>query len=717
MKHFLLAFRKLLAGAATICALVGCASIDLIAEDKRTYSVNSDSIVSGVMAGRSDPAEIDYFQLLQADQKAALGELQNWISEAFLADPPGLPRPGISLQRPLSCELTSPRLKANAYLQAAQSAAGPETLEAARERVDELVVEDFPARLEKWRERAGLEARTPAGKAIKRAAATDRFWRWLYTPTAMTGIDAGLTDLSLSDVERLLVQPIAAEGMCAADAQNAEILAAQIEESGWPTNARDGLDVQDDAWLLAQHADHRPELQQTALDLLSGRLGEDVEMRRHYAYLFDRLAVTEGRRQLYGTQLAPQDGCMALRPVQDEAALDDRRRAMGLGPIADYLATFPNACAFEQVAALPNSAQLIMDQKFLEALEIEIEQSGSDPFSMDVVAQTYAMLGRVDLAIAYRRSNTGEPCNISRGEEHPLFEEAFKIEVGEAQIVIFNEAHDAPRHRYLVAEALPYLRDMGFEYFAAETFFPGVEQITDRDHATPEDGFYVLEPEYARLVETAVALGYNLVAYEYQPTEGQVDQDPFQARERGQAQNLVERILDQDPDAKIVILAGYGHASEAIWTGEGSENAMMAGHLRILSGIDPATIDQTACTHDGPERVSFMNSRDGHPVITARRGYDLQVIHPEPQFLYHRPAWIFSELRRPIETVEFVEGRREPVIIEARPEGRPSNALPVDRVLVRPGEDVRLALEPGTYSVSVFERGRTLVSETTITVE
>lgn len=63
--------------------------------------------------------------------------------------------------------------------------------------------------------------------------------------------------------------------------------------------------------------------------------------RKHYAYLYDRVAVNTGRMQRYGTQPTWQcedDGSMQLKPLEDPARVNDRRAEMGLNTVEEGLA-------------------------------------------------------------------------------------------------------------------------------------------------------------------------------------------------------------------------------------------------------------------------------------------------------------------------------------------------------------------------------------------
>ena len=61
----------------------------------------------------------------------------------------------------------------------------------------------------------------------------------------------------------------------------------------------------------------------------------------HLALLEDRyLAFGLGKKQIYGSQLHTIDSELRLMPVEDPDRLDERRAAVGLPPIAEYLQSF-----------------------------------------------------------------------------------------------------------------------------------------------------------------------------------------------------------------------------------------------------------------------------------------------------------------------------------------------------------------------------------------
>jgi hypothetical protein len=115
-----------------------------------------------------------------------------------------------------------------------------------------------------------------------------------------------------------------------------------VDRRGWPGVSLAGEDGAQAAWLFAQHADRHPDLQRKFLDLLREAVAAGEASRRSLAYLEDRVRTAEGRPQLYGTQFTQV--VLQCRyeplPIEDPEHVDERRAAVGLGPLADYAAHF-----------------------------------------------------------------------------------------------------------------------------------------------------------------------------------------------------------------------------------------------------------------------------------------------------------------------------------------------------------------------------------------
>lgn len=117
----------------------------------------------------------------------------------------------------------------------------------------------------------------------------------------------------------------------AIDVANTKRLVEIVNRFGWPGFRFAGAGSQA-AFLVLQHAD--PELQRKYLPLLRDAVGRHDSLGGHLALLEDRVRVGEGRPQLYGTQLGGDP--LRFDPIEDEAHVDERRRSVGMEPLAEF---------------------------------------------------------------------------------------------------------------------------------------------------------------------------------------------------------------------------------------------------------------------------------------------------------------------------------------------------------------------------------------------
>lgn len=130
------------------------------------------------------------------------------------------------------------------------------------------------------------------------------------------------------------------ERMRRVDEENVEALLGLIAEVGWIDAARFGPAASDAAFLIVQHSGHL-RLMKTALPLIENEMHAGHANKQSYALLYDRLQVSLGKRQRYGSQLGVlPDGRNALMPLEDPDQVDKWRAEMGMGPLAEYLAYF-----------------------------------------------------------------------------------------------------------------------------------------------------------------------------------------------------------------------------------------------------------------------------------------------------------------------------------------------------------------------------------------
>lgn len=137
--------------------------------------------------------------------------------------------------------------------------------------------------------------------------------------------------------------PVAIEIMHEMDQIHTMIMKAIIAIHGWMTISKFGVQADNQAWLLVQHADHDPLFQEKCLYLLQDLVELQETNQKNYAYLYDRVTLQSqalGMKQKYGTQCFLSDtGDVSLQPYEGTLQdLNERRTLIGLMPIEAYIA-------------------------------------------------------------------------------------------------------------------------------------------------------------------------------------------------------------------------------------------------------------------------------------------------------------------------------------------------------------------------------------------
>jgi hypothetical protein len=117
--------------------------------------------------------------------------------------------------------------------------------------------------------------------------------------------------------------------------RNAARLRELIAVHGWPDETLACKDGAEAAWFIVQHAIGEPIFQREMLELLQACSHAKRVPLWHAAYLEGRIAMNEGRPQIYGTQWMddPQDGQVRPWSIAEPDRVDELRAAVGLGPL------------------------------------------------------------------------------------------------------------------------------------------------------------------------------------------------------------------------------------------------------------------------------------------------------------------------------------------------------------------------------------------------
>jgi hypothetical protein len=125
------------------------------------------------------------------------------------------------------------------------------------------------------------------------------------------------------------------------DAENLPWLKELVAERGWPGSSLVGVDGAHAMWLLVQHATGDLAFMRECLDLLTAAVAAGEASITDQAYLTDRvLLLHEGEQQVYGTQMTRRGGKWVPDNLRDPDGVDERRAAVGMGPLAEHLARF-----------------------------------------------------------------------------------------------------------------------------------------------------------------------------------------------------------------------------------------------------------------------------------------------------------------------------------------------------------------------------------------
>lgn len=124
------------------------------------------------------------------------------------------------------------------------------------------------------------------------------------------------------------------------DSLNLNEVLTIINRYGWLGPQEVGYQHSMTLFLVIQHSDIKT--QEKYLPLLKKAVIDGKAMPEYYAALYDRVAVGEGRPQLYGTQVSFNEETKGyeVHNVQDREKLNERRKEFGMTTIEDYLKTF-----------------------------------------------------------------------------------------------------------------------------------------------------------------------------------------------------------------------------------------------------------------------------------------------------------------------------------------------------------------------------------------
>lgn len=381
----------------------------------------------------------------------------------------------------------------------------------------------------------------------------------------------------------------------------------------------------------------------------------------------------------------------------------------------------------------------------------EVEYSASEQwrgFFFDMMAYANSYVGNYAEAIAYfdkgQKKNKPEEIKISDLKNYNPKNALDVISALSAkeQVIMLNELHHVPMHRAFTARLLPILYQKGFRYLAVEAVNEIDSELNSRGYPVYKTGGYTSEPVFGDMLRVALKLGFKIVPYEYSGKCQPKQENPYYCqneRERGQAQNIYDRILREHPGAKILVHAGAGHIQEY----RSAQVTIMAAHFKDISHIDPFTIDQIEMNeHSAPEYeeadyryVTGKNLIKVPTIFQSVKGdyrkningqfstVDAQVFHPRVKYKNNRPEWLrVGKIRKPFVVKSSFWARKQSnpneanyFLIQAFAANEVEGAVPVDQVVVSDSmQKAVLMLPSGRFRLRLSNEAGKIINEAQI---
>ena len=113
-----------------------------------------------------------------------------------------------------------------------------------------------------------------------------------------------------------------------------------LDEHGWLGADIIGNQGNTTLFLVIQHSDF--ETQEKYLPMMREAVQKGNAKAKDLAFLEDRVALRKGKKQIYGSQIAPdpETGEYIVLPLIDPENVDKRRAEVGLGKLQDYISDF-----------------------------------------------------------------------------------------------------------------------------------------------------------------------------------------------------------------------------------------------------------------------------------------------------------------------------------------------------------------------------------------
>jgi hypothetical protein len=121
------------------------------------------------------------------------------------------------------------------------------------------------------------------------------------------------------------------------DSSNLVVITAVLDKYGWLGPDFVGDQGASTLFLVIQHSDTKTQVKY--LPMMREAVKNGNARSENLALLEDRVALAQGKKQIYGSQIQqdPNTGKYFVAPIEDEPNVNKRRASVGLGPLEDYV--------------------------------------------------------------------------------------------------------------------------------------------------------------------------------------------------------------------------------------------------------------------------------------------------------------------------------------------------------------------------------------------
>lgn len=209
-----------------------------------------------------------------------------------------------------------------------------------------------------------------------------------------------------------------------------------LKTHGWPTSELVGESGIPATYYILRNSSSF-EMQRDLLPVIVAVIKKDPAQKPEFAQLIDRLRVSAGMKQLFGTQSASVGGFIQLLPIEDEANLDARRAAFGMSDMRQNIQSlqriYGRAVIKSRQAPTTQHSKQLADSIAKAIDDADVESSTVDP--ADVI-KTETTLVSLNVSVFNNKLGTFS------GE---LKQEDFRVlEDGKEQTVTYFASTDVP---------------------------------------------------------------------------------------------------------------------------------------------------------------------------------------------------------------------------------------------------------------------------------